>query len=1234
MRHFTKRPTGGWQTKLIIGLLIAFGVVLYCRWFNFGIFTYGDWSYKHIGTLKDALQMSTWIGNNGFGSFDELVWRAPFNFLFGLFAAFDIPINVSEKFIVFIPIAITSLLAPYLLVWQITKNRLASVFGALFYATNTYFLAINPQGHQLLTLAGNILTLAFALWMRALEGTRYRLYVATALLLWLTSIVDFRLFYIGVLLFAGYLLYWRLMTYGMKALPIRQLLIFGGITGLLQVGWLAATVMSGGSSSGDAVLSRSLFGSEYWDLASALTLHHPFWTGTTTSWFIYTGVPLLFWLIPIGVCAALIIERKNTQVVFFAVVAVLGILLSKQTSQPFGALYPFLFENLPGFNAFRESTKFYYLVALGYTVVLAALIVSLANMKGRVRFSRPLYITVLVIIGGMALLNALPYITGSMNKLLTPRTMPADYARIADKLDKDQGYYRTLWVPIAPRWSYFSSTHPRVNATNLVSIAAGHASSTGNYDSPAEQLSTIIASPLFKQYLQSGAVKYVFVPLRDTANQDDFFQFYGDDRQFYIDALDNVSFLSRVDMGLKDVVVYQNKTYQPYISATSNVYSLPQNTDLESLLTFVGSQTTAPLNIQLAGKNTPSPPSHVAADVFGGITPGAIHKGTLTSERTLPQGGSLHLGNGTADVSYAIADGILHVAAAKQVPLLVDGQPLNLPGQSESAGEVPLHAQRTYFAHIDDRIIPLDIFASNRQLGAAKKNVTILSTDNRNLLANGSFESGQWQPDVGDCNPYDARPGIAMMIDNATATDGEQSLELDATRHIACTASSSMEVQGGTQYMVRFDYKAPYAKRISFAVSFDGKTEVKHVFTNSGTQDWRTAHEVITVPKNATHLTLYLYGLPPANHSFNTEVATTHFDAVAVLPLTTESEYAPSDGATLTPLPLAAGKHTFSYTSPSVTGQNLVTNGSLEQGLWQKKPQKCDDLESKPDISMRSSSTASAGSTSLELSARGRVACTGPEAITVQENGQYVLSFAHQSPNNVSASFSISFNDPGKTSIGDQFATATDWQTYNRIITVPAGATQARLKVYVQSNETQGIVHTNRYDNFQLFAIPPATGRFYILSEHRKLQPPQKMSFTSYNQTKKIVHVSQAKGPFYLTLAESYSSSWRVALTNSKIHGPLHSWWPLAKGDAVQAHNHIRLDTHLNGWYIDPRALCSDDKAGCTLRADGSYDIELTIEYVPQRWFTVGLVVLCATLAGAVGFLLLRREKLNGWRAP
>ena len=92
-------------------------------------------------------------------------------------------------------------------------------------------------------------------------------------------------------------------------------------------------------------------------------------------------------------------------------------------------------------------------------------------------------------------------------------------------------------------------------------------------------------------------------------------------------------------------------------------------------------------------------------------------------------------------------------------------------------------------------------------------------------------------------------------------------------------------------------------------------------------------------------------------------------------------------------------------------------------------------------------------------------------------------------------------------------------------------------------------------------------------------------------------------------------------MNNEKINGFFEKWWPFAKPDRVADEYHYKLNGFLNGWYVDPAQLCKNDNTACTKNTDGTVDIEMTIEFFPQRWFYLGLLISGTTLLGCLGYL-------------
>jgi hypothetical protein len=72
------------------------------------------------------------------------------------------------------------------------------------------------------------------------------------------------------------------------------------------------------------------------------------------------------------------------------------------------------------------------------------------------------------------------------------------------------------------------------------------------------------------------------VPLEDKANDDDFFV-YGKSRQYYINKLNKISYVHKINIGTKDIVVYENANYKPHIYATNNQELINKNQEYKTV---------------------------------------------------------------------------------------------------------------------------------------------------------------------------------------------------------------------------------------------------------------------------------------------------------------------------------------------------------------------------------------------------------------------------------------------------------------------------------------------------------------------------------------------------------------------------------------------------------------------------------------------------------------------------
>jgi hypothetical protein len=322
---------------------------------------------------------------------------------------------------------------------------------------------------------------------------------------------------------------------------------------------------------------------------------------------------------------------------------------------------------------------------------------------------------------------------------------------------------------------------------------------------------------------------------------------------------------------------------------------------------------------------------------------------------------------------------------------------------------------------------------------------------------------------------------------------------------------------------------------------------------------------------------------------------------------------------------LGTKNHLVEFRDSDLKYKNLIPNGSFELGPWQEKVMDCDNYDSNPILSQEIIERDNGNA--LQLEAVRHTACTSIDLSIPKVTGATYLQFKfdYQGQNSKFASYFISFNDPEKTTTHESLPISdNDWHSYTKNIEIPGGTSNLSLYVYSNpsNNNTSSI---NRYDNFSLIELPNLQNAFYLRTESDSVQTltnPKSTESDPINPTKKLVHIKGATTPFFLSMSESYHDKWYLELNNAKVQGRLGGWWPFAAPDKVPDEYHYQLNGFLNAWYVDTTQLCEVQKlAGCTQNPDGSYDIEMVIEFWPQRWFYLGLIISGATLAGCLGYL-------------
>jgi hypothetical protein len=317
----------------------------------------------------------------------------------------------------------------------------------------------------------------------------------------------------------------------------------------------------------------------------------------------------------------------------------------------------------------------------------------------------------------------------------------------------------------------------------------------------------------------------------------------------------------------------------------------------------------------------------------------------------------------------------------------------------------------------------------------------------------------------------------------------------------------------------------------------------------------------------------------------------------------------------------------LTYTYPTKLDlANKIENGTFAKGLWSAKVGDCFAYDDNPILRMERTHVNDERGYVLELSATRHIACTDTVAPVLPET-YYLFSFDYLTTGERNVAFYINYLDESgrglEANVSNRLLGTEPgiWQQHTQIIRTPAESTQLRLYLYTHQDDGVREI-TNLFDNVSLIPLPADIYDHWAYeTDVPKLEVPREITFDLLNPTKKLVHIKGATTPFYLAMSESYHPQWQAQFTNNKIQGFFKGWVPFVTPDRIADDHHFELNGFLNGWYIDIDEHCKQ-KNLCTQNPDGSYDIELTLEFFPQRWFYLGLLISCATLVGCITYLV------------
>lgn len=520
---------------------------------------------SHVDQFRQ-FAFSAWDSNINFGwSTVGLLHYAPYSHLIGQVGAIIKNAVILERIFWWLPFIALSFFSTSYLFIKLFNEKYFWIISPFLFLCNTYTLLLIGGGQiagvgLAFSIAPLILLKAIQLiqeeevFDKKLQGSLF-----LSLLLSLQLMFDMRITYVTLCGVGLYYLFSLFLSFKLWRRALWIFVIPGIVTLLLHAFWIVPLLLyrqnpidqfGAAYTTLDAV---KFFSFGFFE--NSLSLLHPNWPEN-----IFGKVGFMkpeFLLLPILAYSSLLFlrakdsVRESQAVLFFCLLGLIGAFLAKGANEPFGELYLWMFERIPGFVMFRDPTKWYTLVVISYAVLIpfsiskiyAWLQTSLENSRMQLGVNKyvPNLFLLFVIVYFLVLIR--PALFGELTGTYRYTVNPSEYEKLRVYLQNDTAYGRALWIPSFSRFSDHQLNHP---------VNYGVDTITALVDSSAA--AKIESS---KKLIQDGSIRYVIVPF------DPLGELFVSDRKYdekkYKDTMNSVgkiSWLKKVE-GFEKIGVFQ-----------------------------------------------------------------------------------------------------------------------------------------------------------------------------------------------------------------------------------------------------------------------------------------------------------------------------------------------------------------------------------------------------------------------------------------------------------------------------------------------------------------------------------------------------------------------------------------------------------------------------------------------------------------------------------------------------
>ncbi len=547
-------------------------------WWKSGVRVAADYPLISMSTLHALFNIPyTWQngGSVGLGEYGIFtLWSWPYNFVLGLLSRLGLNFSIQERIFYILPILLIGIFGLRKSIKYYNISGLGIFISTIFYLTTTYLLLLIDGGQLSIALSYAFFPLVFIQILRSIYGNLKDQIISVIFLIFFASF-DIRFVFILLLLLIMRFIFEIINRFAKeKHIGIGRW-IYGGLFFsflfvLFNSFWILPFKMFPLSSvTYSSLISNIELSTVTWK--HAVLLLQPQWYKNVFG--VVPPVNYAFIMIPILAFSAPVIfffrenNKYRSEVIFWTLIAILGVFLAKGSNPPFGGVYSFIFNKIPGFSLFRDSTKFFFLVALSYSVLIAFSVdwlVNRFNWKLKIGNWKLSIISFLLIPYFLSLIS--PVYTGEMTGTFSKPINEKEFRYVDLTIEKDNQFGRVFWIPGIAPLGYSDYNHPSLEALRLTKIRPFSIGIVGSY----EIFNFLREAPFMGELFKVSDIEYLVYPYPDPRRID----LKKDNIDYYFAFLDQLSKLPWIEKRITDqpVPLLKTKTTKDHLFITNNSF--------------------------------------------------------------------------------------------------------------------------------------------------------------------------------------------------------------------------------------------------------------------------------------------------------------------------------------------------------------------------------------------------------------------------------------------------------------------------------------------------------------------------------------------------------------------------------------------------------------------------------------------------------------------------------------